>query len=65
MRPASTPNGIPRTSAIAATLPAVPLHRYPAGHAFNRLGETQPLDPLWNPAGYLRNVVETTTVKAV
>ena len=30
--------------------------------ALNRLGETQPLEPLWNPAGYLRNVVETTKV---
>lgn len=30
--------------------------------AFNRIGETQPLEPLWNPAGYLRNVVETTRV---
>ena len=30
--------------------------------AFNRFGETQPLDPLWNPSGYLRNVVETTKV---
>jgi DMSO/TMAO reductase YedYZ molybdopterin-dependent catalytic subunit len=30
--------------------------------ALNRLGETQPLEPLWNPAGYLRNVVETTEV---
>jgi sulfite dehydrogenase len=30
--------------------------------AFNRLGESQPLEPLWNPAGYLRNVVETTKV---
>ena len=27
--------------------------------AFNRLGETQPLEPLWNPNGYMRNVVET------
>ncbi|MCE9610890.1 MAG: dihydrodipicolinate synthase family protein [Chthoniobacter sp.] len=26
------------------------------------LGENQPLDPLWNPSGYLRNVVETTKV---
>lgn len=26
--------------------------------ATNRLGQSQPLDPLWNPAGYLRNVVE-------
>ena len=27
-------------------------------------GQTQPLTPLWNPAGYLRNVVETTRVTA-
>lgn len=31
--------------------------------AFNRLGETQPLEPLWNPAGYLRNVVEPVHVE--
>ena len=28
--------------------------------ATNRLGQSQPLDPLWNPAGYMRNVVERT-----
>lgn len=28
-------------------------------------GMTQPLDPLWNPSGYLRNVVESTLVTAV
>ena len=33
--------------------------------ALNRLGETQPLEPLWNPAGYLRNVVEPVHVEAV
>lgn len=27
-------------------------------------GETQPMEPLWNPAGYLRNVVERTTITA-
>ena len=27
-------------------------------------GQTQPMTPLWNPAGYLRNVVETTHVTA-
>lgn len=32
--------------------------------AFNRLGESQPLEPLWNPSGYMRNVVETVTVTA-
>ena len=33
--------------------------------ALNRLGETQPLEPLWNPAGYLRNVVEPVHVEVV
>ena len=32
--------------------------------AVNRIGETQPLEPLWNPAGYLRNVVERVSVEA-
>ena len=32
--------------------------------ATNNAGDTQPMDPLWNPAGYLRNVVETTRVTA-
>jgi hypothetical protein len=30
--------------------------------AFNRIGQTQPMDALWNPSGYMRNVVETTHV---
>lgn len=30
--------------------------------ATNVLGQSQPLEPLWNPAGYMRNVVETVTV---
>ncbi len=30
--------------------------------AFNRIGETQPLEALWNPSGYLRNVVESVKV---
>jgi DMSO/TMAO reductase YedYZ molybdopterin-dependent catalytic subunit len=30
--------------------------------AINILGQSQPLEPLWNPAGYMRNVVETVTV---
>jgi DMSO/TMAO reductase YedYZ molybdopterin-dependent catalytic subunit len=30
--------------------------------AINRIGQTQPMDALWNPAGYMRNVVETTRV---
>ena len=32
--------------------------------AFNQLGASQPLEPLWNPAGYMRNVVETVNVTA-
>lgn len=28
-------------------------------------GETQPATPRWNPAGYMRNVIETVTVHAV
>ncbi|ESZ87734.1 MAG: oxidase [Blastomonas sp. CACIA14H2] len=28
-------------------------------------GETQPMEPLWQPAGYMRNVVETINVEAV
>jgi hypothetical protein len=31
--------------------------------ASNRIGESQPLEPLWNPPGYMRNVVETIHVK--
>jgi DMSO/TMAO reductase YedYZ molybdopterin-dependent catalytic subunit len=32
--------------------------------ATNKTGDTQPMDPGWNPAGYLRNVVETVRVTA-
>jgi hypothetical protein len=32
--------------------------------AANRIGQSQPLQPLWNPAGYMRNVVETVRVRA-
>ncbi len=32
--------------------------------ATNVLGQSQPLEPLWNPAGYMRNVVETVTIQA-
>ena len=33
--------------------------------AVNRIGQSQPIDALWNPAGYMRNVVETVRVTAV
>jgi sulfite dehydrogenase (cytochrome) subunit A len=32
--------------------------------AWNRAGETQPLEALWQPAGYMRNVVESVKVSA-
>lgn len=32
--------------------------------ATNGKGQTQPMQPSWNPAGYMRNVVETTRVVA-
>lgn len=32
--------------------------------ATNRIGQSQPMEALWNPAGYMRNVVETTHVTA-
>ena len=32
--------------------------------ALNRIGQSQPLAPLWNPSGYMRNVVETIRVQA-
>ncbi|MDB6066726.1 MAG: oxidase [Pedosphaera sp.] len=32
--------------------------------AINRSGQSQPLEPRWNPAGYMRNVIETVHVNA-
>ena len=32
--------------------------------ATNRIGQSQPLEALWNPPGYMRNVVETVRVSA-
>jgi sulfite dehydrogenase (cytochrome) subunit A len=31
--------------------------------AVNRLGESQPMEASWNPAGYMRNVVEPVNVE--
>ncbi len=33
--------------------------------AWNRAGASQPMQALWNPAGYMRNVVESVQVVAV
>lgn len=32
--------------------------------AVNRIGQSQPAQPLWNPAGYMRNVIESVRVMA-
>ena len=32
--------------------------------ATNRIGQSQPMELLWNPAGYMRNVVETVRITA-
>jgi hypothetical protein len=32
--------------------------------AFNRSGESQPMEALWQPAGYMRNVVESVKIQA-
>lgn len=31
--------------------------------ATNRLGQSQPIEPLWNPSGYMRNCVEPVSLK--
>jgi DMSO/TMAO reductase YedYZ molybdopterin-dependent catalytic subunit len=33
--------------------------------AFNRAGQSQPMEALWNPSGYMRDVVESVVVTAV
>jgi hypothetical protein len=33
--------------------------------AFNRSGQSQPMEALWQPGGYMRNVVESVKVTAV
>jgi sulfite dehydrogenase (cytochrome) subunit A len=33
--------------------------------AVNRIGQAQPLTALWNPMGYMRNVVESVRVVVV
>jgi hypothetical protein len=45
------------------TPPGPGQHRLMA-RAVNRIGESQGADPLWNPAGYLRNVIEHVDVRA-
>jgi hypothetical protein len=32
--------------------------------AINRIGQTQPIEPLWNPAGYMRNNVDKVNIVA-
>jgi len=44
--------------------PARPGHYRLMVRATNRFGESQPFEPLWSPAGYLRNVIERVEVTA-
>jgi hypothetical protein len=64
-RPATLGKDLGRYSFREWTLPWTPITSGPAEircRAFNRIGETQPLVSLWNPAGYMRNGVETTKI---
>jgi hypothetical protein len=47
---------------MPATLPAG-THQIKV-RAVNSIGQSQPPEALWNPAGYMRNVVETIRVRA-
>lgn len=48
----------------ATWTPATPGRRRLMVRAFNAIGESQGTEPLWNPAGYLRNVIEHVDVQA-
>lgn len=45
--------------------PTQPGRQILMARALNRVGESQPLEALWNPAGYMRNVVESVPVEVV
>ena len=49
----------------AVWLPQAPNSYRLMVRAFNGIGESQGTQPLWNPAGYLRNVIEQVDVQAV
>ncbi len=66
-RPATLGEGLGRYSFREFTFPFKP---EPGAHdlrvrAWNRGGESQPLQARWNPSGYMRNVVESLVVTAV
>lgn len=48
----------------ARWMPARPGNYRLMVRATNHIGESQPFDPLWSPAGYLRNVIERIEVTA-
>jgi sulfite dehydrogenase (cytochrome) subunit A len=48
----------------ATWTPSSPGDRRLMVRAFNAIGESQGPEPLWNPAGYLRNVIEHVDVQA-
>jgi DMSO/TMAO reductase YedYZ molybdopterin-dependent catalytic subunit len=64
-RPAKLGKDLGRYSFREWTLPWTPTKPGVAElkcRAVNRIGESQPLEALWNPSGYMRNVVETVKV---
>ncbi len=66
-QPAQLGKDLGRYSFREWTLAWTPPHPGPFDircRAFNRIGETQPMEPLWNPSGYLRHVVESTKITA-
>lgn len=67
-RPAQLGKDLGRYSFREWSVAIIPLKKGPLDlrvRAFNRIGETQPMEALWNPAGYMRNVVESVKVQAV
>lgn len=64
-RPAMLGKDLGKYSFREWTIPFTPQQKGAAElkvRATNRVGESQPLEPLWNPAGYMRNVVESVRV---
>jgi hypothetical protein len=54
----------PRTGGWTARLVLPPGNHALKVRATNCAGQSQPLEPLLNPGGYMRNVAETTNVTA-
>ena len=61
------PRGRPREVLFQAMVDRLVLNKGShtlAVRAINRIGQTQPVEALWNPAGYMRNAIEKVKVTA-